>query len=63
MAGKLLHIVHQLRDARLRSRSAYTSPKRNGLACNLAVEGAEKESRGIGWVYEVKTGPVDVGGG
>lgn len=61
MPRELLHIRHQLRLLGLGRSAAHTAVKVDGLACYLAVEGAEEELLRLGRVEEVESAPVDAG--
>lgn len=60
---KLLNVGHKLRLLSLRCSTAYTASKRDGLACYLAVERAEKKLLRVGRAEEVEPAPIDAGGG
>lgn len=61
MPREFLHIRHQLRLLRLGRSSAHTAAEVDGLACYLAVEGAEQKLLWLGRIEEVKSAPVDAG--
>ena len=61
MPRELLHIRHQLRLLGLGRSAAHTAVEVDGLACYLAVEGAEEELPRLARVEEIETAPVDAG--
>lgn len=58
MSRELLHIRNQLRRRRRGSSAAHPPVKSNDLTCDLALERAENEARGVGRVGEVEACPV-----
>jgi hypothetical protein len=61
MPRELLHVWHQLRLLGLGRSAAHTAVEVDGLACYLAVEGAEQQLPRLGGVEEIESAPVDAG--